>query len=85
MFLKVFNSEFWDVEVWFIDQISQPLKIEDGKNSILVIKWYRYYRNGPLNWTKRSNICKSYGFLSFAENIGRNLSKKYSQKLLDSA
>ena len=28
---------------------------------------------------------KSYGFLSFAENIGKNLSKKYDQKLVDSA
>ena len=27
---------------------------------------------------------KSYGFLSFAKNIGKNLSNKYSQKLLDS-
>ena len=28
---------------------------------------------------------KSYGFLSFAKNIGKNLSNKYSQKLLDKA
>ena len=43
--------------------------------------------------TKRSNICTSYGFLSFAKNMGRNigkhisrkLSSKYSQKLLDHA
>ena len=28
---------------------------------------------------------KGYGFLSFAKNIGKNLSNKYSQKLLDSA
>ena len=27
---------------------------------------------------------KGYGFLSFAKNMGRNLSTKYSQKLLDS-
>ena len=26
-----------------------------------------------------------YGFLSFAKNIGKNLSNKFSQKLLDSA
>ena len=26
-----------------------------------------------------------YGFLSFAKNIGKNMSSKYSQKLLDSA
>ena len=28
---------------------------------------------------------KGYGFLSFAKNIGKNLSSKYGQKLLDSA
>ena len=28
---------------------------------------------------------KGYGFLSFAENIGKNLSNKYSQKPLDNA
>ena len=28
---------------------------------------------------------KGYGFLSFAKNIGKNLSNKYGQKRLDSA
>ena len=28
---------------------------------------------------------KGYGFLLFAKNIGKNLSNKYGQKLLDSA
>ena len=28
---------------------------------------------------------KGYGFLSFAKNIGKNLSNKYGQNLLDSA
>ena len=28
---------------------------------------------------------KGYGFLSFAKNMGKNSSNKYSQKLLDSA
>ena len=28
---------------------------------------------------------KGYGFLSFAKNLGKTLSNKYSQKLLDSA
>ena len=27
---------------------------------------------------------KGYGFLSFAKNIGKNISNKYSQKLIDS-
>ena len=28
---------------------------------------------------------KGYGFLSFAKNIGKNLSNKYSQKIIDAA
>ena len=34
----------------------------------------------------RNRICvKGYGFLSSAKNIGKRLSNKYGQKLLDSA
>ena len=31
------------------------------------------------------NMCKRFGFLSFAKNMGKNLINKYSQKLLYSA
>ena len=36
--LKTFNSEFQATEVWFTDQNSQPLEIEDRINLTLVIK-----------------------------------------------
>ena len=38
IFLKTFNSEFPDIRVWFTDQNSQSLEIEDGINLTLVIK-----------------------------------------------
>ena len=38
IFLKTFNSEFWDIEVWLVDQNSQPLQMEDIMNLTLVIK-----------------------------------------------
>ena len=38
IFLKTFNSEFDDIQVWFADQKSQPLEIEDRINLALVIK-----------------------------------------------
>ena len=38
IFLKTFNSEFQDIEVWFTDQNSQPLEVEDRINLTLVIK-----------------------------------------------
>ena len=37
IFLKTFNSEFSYIEVWFTDQNSKPLEIEDKINITLVI------------------------------------------------
>ena len=39
------------------------------------------YSTEPRDWI----YVKGYGFLSFAKIIGKNLSNKYGQKLLDSA
>ena len=38
IFLKTFNPEFQEIEVWFTDQESQPLEIEDKINLTLIIK-----------------------------------------------
>ena len=38
IFIKAFNSEFPNIDVWFTDQNSQPLEIEDRINLTLVIK-----------------------------------------------
>ena len=45
VFLKKFNLEFQIIEVWFTDQNSQPLEIEEKINLTLVIKQYRQYKN----------------------------------------
>ena len=37
IFLKTFNSKFSYIEVWFTDQNSKPLEIEDKINITLVI------------------------------------------------
>ena len=37
IFLKIFNTEFSYIEVWFTDQNSKPLEIEDKININLVI------------------------------------------------
>ena len=39
IFLKTFNSEYNEIIVWFTDQDSQPLEIEDRMNLTMVIKW----------------------------------------------
>ena len=38
IFLRTFNSEFQNIELWFTDQNSQPLEIEHRINLTLVIK-----------------------------------------------
>ena len=38
VFLKTFNSEFQDVKVWFTDQTSKPLELEDKIKITLIIK-----------------------------------------------
>ena len=38
VFLKTFNSEFQEVKIWFTDQTSKPLELEDKLNITLIIK-----------------------------------------------
>ena len=38
IFLKTFNSEYNEINVWFTDQNSQPLEIEDKLDLTMVIK-----------------------------------------------
>ena len=38
IFLKTFNSEYDEIRLWFSDQNSQPLEMEDRINLKMVIK-----------------------------------------------
>ena len=38
IFLKTVNSEYSEIKVWFTDQTSKPLEIENRMNSTMVIK-----------------------------------------------
>ena len=38
IFLKTFNSEIQEIKVWFTDQNSNPLDIEDKINLTLIVK-----------------------------------------------
>ena len=53
IFLKILNSEYDEIKVWFTDQNSKPLEIEDKINLASVIKWSICYKNEIFNWTKR--------------------------------
>ena len=37
--LKTFNSEYDEIKVWFTDQNSKPIEMEDWINLTMVIKW----------------------------------------------
>ena len=51
VFLKAFNSEYDEIQVWFTDQNSQSLEIEDRINLTMVIN--EDYKNDIFNWTKK--------------------------------
>ena len=44
IFLKTFNSEYDEVILWFTDQDSHPLEIEERINLTIVVKWRFYVR-----------------------------------------
>ena len=80
--MKTFNSEFQEVKIWFTDQTSKPLELEDKINITLIIKLSGLiikmrYSIEP----KERRYAKGYGFLSFARNFGN----KYGKKLMNTA
>ena len=79
--MKIFNLEFQEIKVWFTDQSSKPLEVEDKTTlTLLTLIKIRYSIE-----SRERRYVKGYGFLSFAKNIGRNVSNKYGQKLVDTA
>ena len=38
IFLETFNSKFQEMKVWFIDENSEPLEVEDKTNVTLIIR-----------------------------------------------
>ena len=44
IFLRTSDSQFSYIEVWFTDQNSNPLEIEDKINTTLVINWSITYK-----------------------------------------
>ena len=49
IFLKTFNSEYEEIKVWFKDQNSQPLEVEDRINLTTIIKQSIYFKNEIFN------------------------------------
>ena len=54
IFLKALNSEFQEIKVWFTDQNSQPLEVEDKINLTLIVNnmdrmQFLLYKNALFN------------------------------------
>ena len=78
--LETFNSESQTTEVWFTNQKSEPLEIEDRINLTLLIKSNIHYKMRYSIEPRDRIYVKEYRFLSFEINIGKNSSNKYGQK-----
>ena len=74
--MNTVNTEFSFIEVWFTNQASKALKIEDNVNLTLIIIKMRYSAE-----PKFRKYVKGYGFLSFVKKFGN----KYDKKLMDTA
>ena len=97
IFLRAFNPEYDEIIVWFTDQNSKSIEIEDRINLTMVIKWRLNVRvKKTLVASQRIKMrysikprdriyAKGYGLLSFAKNMGQSLSNKDGKKLIDSA
>ena len=72
IFFKTFDSEFLYIEVFFTDQNSNNLEIEDKINIALVIDESIIYKNDTLfSSAKKPNICKRLWILAFCLKYGQ--------------
>ena len=62
--MKTVNTEFSSVEVWFTNQVSKALEIEDNVNLTHIIKMRSSIE------PKYRNYVKGYGFVSFSRKFG---------------
>ena len=80
--MKTFNSEFQEIKIWFTDQTSKPLEVEDKINITLIIKLCGLSIKMRYSIEPRERrYVKRYGFLSFARKFGN----KYGKKLMNNA
>ena len=76
--MKTFNSEFRFIGAWSTAQNSKPLEIEYKIKITLVMNLcVTYIKNDVPSAQPRDRIfAKGHGFLSFNNNMGKNVGKK---------
>ena len=72
--MNTVNTEF-SSEVWFTDQVTKALEIEDNANLALII-WVEIIKMRYSTEQKHRKYVKGYGFLSFARKFGDKYGKK---------
>ena len=77
--LNTTNTEFSSIEVWFTDQNSKQLEIEDNVN--MTNNWVDFIKMRYSIEPKYRKYIEGYGFFSFAKKLGN----KYGKKLMDTA
>ena len=76
--LNIINTTFSSIEVWFTDQSSEPLDVEDSVKITLIIDIIKMRCSVESKYKK---YAKGYGVLSFAKKYG----DKYGKILMDTA
>ena len=76
--LNIINTTFSSIEVWFTDQSSEPLDVEDSVKITLIIDIIKMRCSVESKYKK---YAKGYGVLSFAKKYG----DKYGKKIMDTA
>ena len=76
--LNIINTTFSSIEVWFTDQSSEPLDVEDSVKITLIIDIIKMWCSVESKYKK---YAKRYGVLSFAKKYG----DKYGKNLMDTA
>ena len=78
--MNTVDTEFSSVEVWFTDQASKALEVEDNVNLImLMLIWIDIIQMRYSTEPGFRKYVKGYRFLSFARKFGG----KYGKKLMD--
>ena len=91
IFQKTFNSEFQEIKVWFTDQNSKPLEVEDkidlnlilndmdrmqfSLNAIFIECNCHCIKQRYSIEPRERRYVKGYGFLSFPRNLGTHATK----------
>ena len=76
--MNTVNTEFSFIEIWFTDQASKALEIEDNVNYLIAANyWVVIIKMRYSTEPRFRKYVEGYGFLSFARKCGDEYGKKF--------